>query len=297
VESDEISPRQLKHLDENPEGIFFDADSFPGYLAGFYDRGMRAAFVIPIFLEQKVAGIIAVGSYETSELQKEDLDQVKQLAGQMSVGLSNAHLIKKLEELNWGTMKALARTVDAKSPWTAGHSERVANMALEIGKELGLAHADLEKLRRGALLHDIGKIGVPAVILDKTDRLTEEEYQSIRNHPTTGVRILEPITPYADIVDLVAQHHECIDGKGYPNGLSGDDISFGARILSVADSFDAMVSDRPYRSGMDMLQAIEVMREESGKQFDPIVVTAFLKVIRKNENFIEKSLNKTVSAG
>lgn len=186
---------------------------------------------------------------------------------------------KRLDRLNWGTLTALARAIDAKSPWTAGHSERVTEYALKLGRRFKLTQEELDNLHRAGLLHDIGKIATPAQILDKPGKLTQEEYQSICKHPKAGARILEPIEDYAEIVPIVMQHHERFDGKGYPNGVAGENICLGARILAVADVFDALSSERPYRAAMDVNRAIEIIKEGSGSQFDPKVVEAFLAIM------------------
>jgi putative nucleotidyltransferase with HDIG domain len=186
---------------------------------------------------------------------------------------------KRLDRLNRGTLTALARSIDAKSPWTAGHSERVTHLALKIGRVLGLARRQLVNLQQAGLLHDIGKIGIPASILDKPGKLTDQEYRIIYEHPEKGAKILQPIEEYTEVIPMAMQHHEWFNGKGYPDGFSGEEISFGARILAVGDVFDALTSDRPYRDGIPIEIAADMIREGSGTQFDPKVVNAFLKLL------------------
>ena len=186
--------------------------------------------------------------------------------------------IEALEQLDLGTLTALARAIDAKSAWTAGHSERVTDLALEMGHAMGLPANSLGIIHRGGLLHDIGKIGTPPDILDKPGRLEPEEMQIMRDHVKIGVRILEPIPCFRDALPMVAQHHEWFDGSGYPAGLAGANISLHARILAVADCYDAMVSDRPYRKGLPKRQAIEILIQRSGKQFDPMVIEVFVRL-------------------
>jgi putative nucleotidyltransferase with HDIG domain len=195
--------------------------------------------------------------------------------------MSNAELIRELNQLNWGTLTALARAIDAKSHWTAGHSERVTKLALKIGWVLGLSQEEMDSLHRGGLLHDIGKLGVPGDILDKVGELTDGERRLMQEHVRLGVRILEPITAYAEVIPIVFQHHEHFNGRGYPDGLAGGTISLGARIFAVADSFDALTSDRPYRQAMDHRYAIELIRQGAGSQFDPDIVQAFLEVMAR----------------
>jgi putative nucleotidyltransferase with HDIG domain len=189
---------------------------------------------------------------------------------------------KSLDRLNWGTLTALARAIDAKSEWTAGHSERVTKLALKIGRALALTREELDNLHRAGLLHDIGKIGTPAELIDKSDRLTHEEQKIVNEHPSIGERILEPIEAYAEIVPIVRQHHERFNGKGYPEGLAGETITLGARILAVADVYDALSSERPYRKAMDPDEALRIIEENSGSHFDPAVVEAFFKVLEED---------------
>jgi putative nucleotidyltransferase with HDIG domain len=234
---------------------------------------------LPVFLKSKLAAIVAFGPFVPEAQGEEELQLARQIADQVAVALSNSELMEELKQLNWGALKALARAVDAKSPWTAGHSERVTRMALQIGKALNLDAKALDNLHRAALLHDIGKLGVPATVLDKHGKLSDEEFRMVKSHSTQGARILEPINAYAEIIPIVLQHHERFDGKGYPDGLSGEEIHLGARILAVADVFDALKSDRPYRDGWPIERVHEVILKEAGRQFDPMVVEAFFTIM------------------
>ena len=152
-----------------------------------------------------------------------------------------------------------------------------------IGQQIGIEGENREKLKQAALLHDIGKIGISSAILDKPGKLTDEEYEIIKSHPSIGADILGPISSFDAIIPMVRQHHERWDGKGYPDGLAGNEICPEARILAVADVYDAMVSDRPYRKGMEKARAIAIIQSESGKQFDPMMVRLFLKWVGENQ--------------
>jgi putative nucleotidyltransferase with HDIG domain len=187
---------------------------------------------------------------------------------------------KRLDQLSQGSLTALARAIDAKSEWTAGHSERVTQLAVKLGHVVGLSKEELDNLYRGGLLHDIGKIGTPASFINKNSKLTDEEYSVICKHPRTGLHILEPIEVFSDLLPIVEQHHEKFDGSGYPEGLAGEAIAFGARILAVADVFDALSSDRPYRLAMKPETVLRIIKEGSGSHFDPRVVAA-LSVVMK----------------
>jgi len=188
---------------------------------------------------------------------------------------------KELRMLYEGLISSFISALDAKSAWTKGHSERVTNYAISIAKEMGLKDKDIETLRTAALLHDIGKLGTYDVILDKHEKLTEEEADLIKRHPEKGEEILRPISQLKDILPIIRSHHERIDGSGYPDGLKNGDIPFLARIITVADTFDSMTSDRPYRLKATKEDAISELKKYSGTQFDPEVVEAFSNTITK----------------
>jgi len=184
----------------------------------------------------------------------------------------------ELEALNIGTLQTLARAIDAKSPWTAGHSERVTIGAVAIAEAMALPAAQIDQIRRGSLVHDIGKIATPREVLDKPERLTREEEEVMRQHPQKGVHILEPIPALAPVLPIVGQHHEKWNGSGYPAGLAGEAIALTARVVAVADVYDALRSHRPYRAGLAHATVVDVIRHGGGTHFDPSVVQAFLRV-------------------
>jgi putative nucleotidyltransferase with HDIG domain/PAS domain S-box-containing protein len=190
---------------------------------------------------------------------------------------------KELEKLFLGLVKAMVHALDAKSPWTRGHSERVATYAEMIAREMGFEEDDLKTLRLAGLLHDIGKIGTVDQLLDKPSRLSDEEFEIVKRHPAQGVEIIKEIKQLQEIIPIIRHHHERVDGKGYPDGLKGDKIPIFSRILHVADSFDSMTSDRPYRPAPGIEYAISELKKYSGIQFDPKVVDAFLRVIEKKK--------------
>jgi putative nucleotidyltransferase with HDIG domain len=280
----EFSSYELESFNVHPEFLIIDADkNRPSFLSTFIEQGNKLFLILPIFIKLKLKAVIIIGRFQTKAFNIEEILQSRQMADQVAVALSNATLIEEMEQLNWGTIKALARTVDAKSSWTAGHSTRVTRMALKIGSVFGFSPNDLDILQRAALLHDIGKLGVPVAVLDKPGALDDEEYNMIKKHPSIGARILEPIPSYKNIVPIVLQHHERYDGKGYPDGLSGNEIDIMARILAVADVFDALKSDRPYREGWAVERVIDLISEEAGRQFDPDVVEVFLEIMSQEK--------------
>ena len=284
TEPTDIKPEEMQKLSDNPETLLIELDkNLPSYLAPLAGRGIKSFLVLPIFLKQKLSGIITLGYLKPPVLTQDDLSQARQMADQVAVAFSNAQLIDELEQLNWGTLTALARAIDAKSHWTAGHSERCTKLALQIGRVLGLTSDEIDNLHRGGLLHDIGKLGIPGDILDKTGNLTAKEKQLMHKHVLLGARILEPISAYAEAIPIVLHHHEYFDGSGYPDGLAGKAINLNARIFVVTDHFDAVTSDRPYRKGFDRKKGIKFIKQGAGKLFDPKVVQAFLEVMSREE--------------
>lgn len=182
---------------------------------------------------------------------------------------------------------ALSTALDAKNSYMCGHSERVAELSLLMAQTMGLPLVEQERIHIGAHLHDIGKIGIPDAILNKPGKLTEEEFDTIRQHPEIGGTIVGKIKVFRSVSDIVRHHHERFDGRGYPDGLCGEEISLGARIVAVADSFDAMTTMRTYRSAFSVCEAIEETDRCKGSQFDPAIVEV-LKTLA-----IEKKLQST----
>jgi len=273
-------PADLHLLQMNPRFFQTEVDeSVPDFLRPLLAEDVTCFSIFPIFLDREPFGALIYGNSRLVHPESADVLHARQVADQLAVAFSNTRLIAALEQLHWGTLKALARAIDAKSNWTAGHSERVTRLALRIGMAMGLGLEDLKTMERGGLLHDVGKIGTPREILDKPGKLDDREMKIMREHVNIGMRILEPIPGLNQALPIVSQHHERFDGAGYPNRLKGDEISLLARIFAIADSFDAMTSDRPYRSGMPTDEAVKLITSQAGKQFDPQVVTAFLELL------------------
>ncbi len=189
------------------------------------------------------------------------------------------------------TIRALAEAVDAKDAYTRGHSERVGVYASKVAREMGLPRERIERVYIAGLLHDVGKIGVRDAVITKPDRLTDLEYEEIKEHPIIGAKILEPIRFLADVTPCVRHHHEWYDGstRGYPERLRGEQIPLGSRIILVADTVEAMTSDRPYRKGLALDVVIAELHKYSGSQFDPVCVDGMLRLLdREGEDFIKK---------
>ena len=267
---------------------FRDKESQPKFLQRIDDGHFADFFCLPITIEGQINSALMLGWKSKHSYTEDEMAQARQIANQLAVALSKAKLIADMEKLAMGTVEALARTVDAKSKWTAGHSERVAHLGARIAKAMAFPEKEVEIITRGGLLHDIGKIGIPLSILDKAGGLSDKEFTEIKNHPAIGGKILEPIKAYQDILPMVVHHHEKYDGSGYPDGLQGEEIDIKARIMAVADVWDALVSDRPYREGWVQDRAKKLIVDGSGSHFDPRVVEAFLAVMADGQEVVGK---------
>ncbi len=192
------------------------------------------------------------------------------------------NILSTTESQLFTSLKTLLGTISAKDRYTLGHSERVMDYAVGIGMELGLSDEEIKILKIAALLHDVGKIEIPQQILNKKEKLTNEEFELIKLHPVYSAEIIKPFSSLGKLYSIVLHHHERYDGRGYPKGIKGEDIPLESRILTVADSFDAMLSDRPYRESLSIEAAILELQNGSDTQFDKNIVAAFLKMLNKN---------------
>lgn len=216
--------------------------------------------------------------------------ELKESNDKLVVELSGA--LSELEMLSVGTIRALADALDAKCDYTAGHSLRVSRIAVLIGRQLGLTDEHLRDLELGGILHDIGKIGVPESILWKPDKLTDEEKSIMSRHPVKSAEIIGDLKGLKRAREYVKHHHEYYDGNGYPDGLSGETIPIGARIILVSDAYDAMTTDRPYRNAIGHVRAIEELKKLAGTQFDPNVVNALLALTEDGGTEMDKVIKE-----
>lgn len=240
-------------------------------------RRIKQLLIIPIIVEDKVIGVI---NLENTSVGHDTIDLLRSFSEGAAVAVNNACLYQKIQDSYFEIVKALAQAIEAKDPYTHGHSERIMEYAVQIAQKLGLPEEEIESLRYAAMLHDIGKIGVRGIILNNPDGLTGEEYDEIKKHPLVGEGIIKPIGLLQPIRPLIRHHHEWYNGKGYPGGLSGENIPLGARILAVVDAYDAMKSDRPYRKALTEETAIQELKRGSGSQFDSQVVEVFLEILK-----------------
>ena len=239
-------------------------------------RGVRNLVVVPVMASGRQAGWAACVNAEAGrEFGTVEASLVASVAVSLGTHLQNAAVLHQQEELLLSFVRSLVSSLDAKDPYTRGHSERVAAIGRRLAVEMGLPEQDVEDVYLSGLLHDVGKIGVSDAVLRKPGRLTDAEFAEIQTHPTIGYQILSGIKRLSHILPGVRSHHESIDGSGYPDGLAGSEIPTMARILAVADSYDAMGSDRPYRKGMPLEKVERILRDGAGTQWDAAIVDAY----------------------
>ena len=199
---------------------------------------------------------------------------------------------EKLEQAYLDMIQTLRYTVEAKDLYTRGHSDRVSEYSVLIGEKLGLSEDEIKTLRIGGLFHDIGKIGIPDKILLKTEKLTDDEYSEIKNHPSIGAHILGASSVFNNIIPIVKHHHERYDGRGYPSGLNGEEIPYMARIAALADTFDAMTSKRSYRNALELNVVVQEIERCKGTQFDPQISDIFLDILKNEFDKIKEIQDK-----
>ena len=232
---------------------------------------------LPIFDEDNE--VIGVISYSSDNLNLDFIPFVKQISKIISITILNTSLITQMKSTYFDIIVALVKAMELKDTYTKGHSERVMNYSLMMGKELNLSKDEIEILRHGSILHDIGKLGVPENLLTKSSTLDLDEYDMIKNHPSIGEAFISNMKFLDDVKPIIRNHHERIDGEGYPDGLLGDNIPLLAKIVAIADAYDAMTSQRSYRLSMLMEDAIEELKQHSGTQFDAELVELFIRLI------------------
>ncbi|MDP3791290.1 MAG: HD domain-containing protein [Candidatus Omnitrophota bacterium] len=263
---------------------------------------LKAVLCVPCYFKRDLLGVLVLGEKISGEnFSREEMGFFVTLANDAAMAIANAQLIENLQQrveeikelyikehrIFIHTAIALAAAIDARDPYTHGHTERVTNYCLAIAKELdGVPEVSnyknfRETLQIAGSLHDVGKIGIPDYILSKNGRLTPEEFEEIKKHSIIGATILSPIKELSDVAKEVRHHQECYDGSGYPDGLIGNNIPLIARIIAVADAFDAMTTTRPYRKKKSSEEALQELKSKSGTQFDPVIVSAFFLAYQK----------------
>ncbi|MBC7093945.1 GAF domain-containing protein [Candidatus Bipolaricaulota bacterium] len=254
------------------------------------EEGFVAYYAAPMIAKGRVLGVLETFHRTPLGTNAEWLELLEALAAQAAIAIENAQLFHDLEQSNVdlrlaydATIEGWSRALDLRDRETEGHTQRVTEFTVKLARAMGMREEEIVHVRRGALLHDMGKMGIPDSILVKPDKLTDEEWEIMRRHPQYAYEMLSPIEYLRPALDIPYCHHEKWDGTGYPRGLKGEQIPLSARIFAVADVWDALTSDRPYRPAWPREKALEYIREQAGKHFDPKVVEAFLKLIESEE--------------
>lgn len=237
----------------------------------------------------KIIGVLIVTTKEVRKFKEEEVQLLISIAHGIATAVENAKLYEDLQDVYLRSVTVLAEVVGAKDHYTYSHSKYVTAFAVKIANEMNLPNKEVEIIRKACQLHDIGKISISDYILTKKRKLNQKEWDEVKKHPQRGAAILEPLTflkePKGGVIELIKQHHEKYDGKGYPQGLKGEGIELGARIMAVADAYHAMISNRPYRRSLSQKKAVQELKKCSNTQFDPGVVEAFLKILTKEKKY------------
>lgn len=248
-------------------------------------RKIKSVLCVPIKAKDRVIGALSVSNIETDQkFDKDDLRFLTILAEQAGISMENARLYSEMRDLYLGTIQALVFASEIREKFVQGHSDRVTKYAVDLARKLKLASKHIENIRYAGILHDIGKINIPKEILSKSSPLSAEERKEIEKHPQESAKILQSVRFLDEIVPIVWHHHERFDGAGYTDELSGEDIPLGARILAIADAYEAMISKRSYRKSMTKKEAIAELKKYSGSQFDPKLVDVFLSMLAEEKS-------------
>jgi HD-GYP domain-containing protein (c-di-GMP phosphodiesterase class II) len=258
-------------------------------------EGLCSLLSVPLNLKDRVIGVLNIYTDEPHEFNPHEINLFTSLASQAAIAIENARLFESLEEIYIEVITAMASAIDARDAYTHGHSNRVTEYAVAIADAMRLSPAEVDIIRNASILHDVGKIGIKEDILKKPGRLTEEERREMEYHPFIGTKILQSVKLLEPVMPLVYHHHERYDGTGYPDGLRGEDIPLGARIISVADAFESMTSDRPYRKALPLEEAMAELRYGASRQFDPRVVEAFMKLAEDGDIELEWSQSRVIT--
>ena len=247
--------------------------SFPGH-------GRKGLICVPILVRDEIMGTMSVANkIDDIPYTFQDMELLTTIASHAGIAIKNARLNEEQRTVCINIVHSLVSAIDASDSYTRGHSERVTAYSTELAAKVQLPRERIEVIERAAMLHDIGKIGIPASLLNKNTPLTTVEIHEIRQHPLTGMKILEPLDFFREVRLCIGQHHERVDGRGYPHGLKAAEIMLEARILSIADAFDAMTSDRPYRKALSCRDAVRELLAHAGRQHDRKLVHHFVELV------------------
>ena len=241
---------------------------------------ISSGICMPFLTRGRAIGLLCICRVSSDHLfTQSDMELLSVLCGQAAAAIENARLYEKLEQSYLSMIVTLSAVVEARDLYTDKHMKDIAEYSVEIARQLRLSDGEVENIKKAALLHDLGKICVPDHILMKPDKLSDEELAIIKKHPEDGAKIIGPVEPLKHAKEIIRCHQECFDGSGYPEGLKGENIPLGARIIGVADAFGAMTTDRPYRKALSVAEAVKELKKFSGTQFDPHIVKIFISML------------------
>ncbi len=259
-------------------------ETIPSYFPFYFETTVWRMF--PIIIRNTIKGYLLLIKDYNCDLKEHEIEVVNNILSQAGIVIDNAHLIEETREIHFDIVKSLVKAIEGKDKYTKGHSDRVSFYSTIVAEEMEFSHEEIKKIQMAAVLHDVGKIAVPEKILNKEGKITQEEFNEIKKHPSNGYSIVSQIKNMKEIAVIIKYHHERWDGKGYPDGILKEEIPIESRIISVVDAYDAMTSDRPYRKGMSHEKAVEELIYNAGKQFDSEVVDIFCE-ISKNRLYYE----------
>jgi putative nucleotidyltransferase with HDIG domain len=249
---------------------------------------VRSFLGVPLWTRSYFIGVLCLGGKKTGErFTKDDISLLSTLGSQAALATYNAQLYEAREQALLDTITALAHAIEAKDTYTINHCEKITDRAVALAQAMSLPRQDVENIRLGSILHDVGKIGIPDAILNKPSKLTDDEYEIIKQHAQIGARIVQSVGALQGVVPIVRHHQERFDGRGYPDGLAGEDVPIGARIIAVVDAYGAMTEDRVYRKALGHEKALNELRRNAGTQFDPQVVTTFIRILKEQPELAE----------
>ncbi|MBC8550681.1 MAG: CHASE2 domain-containing protein [Candidatus Brocadiales bacterium] len=289
ADSQRISSSVNKWIQSDAKPVWVDNVSKHPDLSHTGHNSVQSFLAVPLVVKKHTIGILYLYNKLTSkispfaEFTAEELRLISSFSHQIAVAIENHRLYTDIHDIFLDYIKSIASALDTRDAYTHGHSRRVAEFSVELGKEIGLSEGELEFLELSATIHDIGKIGIGESVLNKPGKLTDEEFLIIKSHVVKGSKILEPMSRLRALMPGVRHHHERYDGKGYPDGLKGKEIHLVARIISIVDTYDAMTSSRVYRKGLSKEIAIKEIAKGAGTQFDPKLASVFVEFMRNNE--------------
>lgn len=296
---------QMVHFDDNRQPSPSDASApWAGQLSTntsylYEDQAdfdtVRSFLGVPLWTRSYFIGVLCLGGKKTGErFTKDDISLLSTLGSQAALAIYNAQLYEAREQALLDTITALAHAIEAKDTYTINHCENITDRAVVLAQAMSLPRQEVENIRLGSILHDVGKIGIPDAILNKPSKLTDEEYETIKQHAQIGARIVQSVGALQGVVPIVRHHQERYDGRGYPDGLSGDQIPIGARIIAVVDAYGAMTEDRVYRKALGHEKAITELRRNAGTQFDPHVVNTFIRILKEQPELAEAEVGESL---